>query len=275
MNHPTDNYNEPKAASSRQLIAPARSDGRVRINKYLSAYCGVSRRAADTLISQGRVTVNGCLAQPGLMVASDDTVRLDQQVIAAIPPAPVYLALNKPRGIICTTDRRVNDNISDFLNFPERIYPIGRLDRDSEGLLLLTNDGSIVNQILRARFKHEKEYEVTVQESITPAFIQGMRQPVPILGTLTQAAKVRQIDEHRFRIILTQGLNRQIRRMCEYFQFHVCALRRLRIMNITLGKLKPGQWRTLSYKELQQLEALLERSGLNQNCDTEGNQYDE
>ncbi|NJP41492.1 pseudouridine synthase [Oscillospiraceae bacterium HV4-5-C5C] len=275
MNYRTVSNHKSNAVGQAASAAPEPADALIRINKYLSAHCGVSRRAADTLINQGRVTVNGSIAQPGLKVSSSDTILLDQQVIAAEPAAPVYLALNKPRGIICTTDRRVNDNISDFLDYPERIYPIGRLDRDSEGLLLLTNDGSIVNQILRARFMHEKEYEVTVQESITPAFIKSMRQPVPILGTLTQAAKVRQIDEHRFRIILTQGLNRQIRRMCEYFQYHVCELRRLRIMNITLGTLKPGQWRYLSHKELQQLDDLLQRSLKDQGRDLEVNQYDE
>ena len=230
-----------------------------RINKAISdtGYC--SRRAADDLIASGRVRVNGELAVMGLKVTSDDTITVDGNLVSNKPPL-IYLALNKPRGIECTTNRKVKDNIVDFINHKERIFPIGRLDKDSEGLILMTNDGDIVNKILRARNNHEKEYIVTVNKLITEDFITRMSKGVPILDTVTKESFVERIDEKTFRIILTQGLNRQIRRMTEYLGFKVMTLKRIRIMNIKLGSLKLGTYRSLSPLELQELKDLVQYS---------------
>ncbi len=230
-----------------------------RINKAISdtGYC--SRRAADDLIASGRVRVNGELAVMGLKVTSDDTITVDGNLVSNKPPL-IYLALNKPRGIECTTNRKVKDNIVDFINHKERIFPIGRLDKDSEGLILMTNDGDIVNKILRARNNHEKEYIVTVNKPITEDFITRMSKGVPILDTVTKESFVERIDEKTFRIILTQGLNRQIRRMTEYLGFKVMTLKRIRIMNIKLGSLKLGTYRSLSPLELQELKDLVQYS---------------
>ena len=230
-----------------------------RINKAISdtGYC--SRRAADALIDSGRVRINGELALMGVKVTSEDQITVDGKAVSNKPPL-VYLALNKPRGIECTTNRKVKNNIVDFINHKERIFPIGRLDKDSEGLILMTNDGDIVNKILRARNNHEKEYIVTVNKPITDSFIQKMSSGVPILDTITRESFVEKIDHKTFRIILTQGLNRQIRRMTEYLDFKVVTLKRIRIMNILLGSLKLGTYRSLSPIELQELKDLVQYS---------------
>ena len=230
---------------------------RVRINKYFSEIGVCSRRAADKLIEQKRVTINGVIAEMGTKVSPEDEIRLNGKLINAPETKPVYLAFNKPRGIVCTTDtRREKNNIIDFINYPERIFPIGRLDKDSQGLILLTNDGDIVNKILRARNNHEKEYLVTVKKPITPSFIKKMGNGVPILDTVTRKCFVEKIDTYQFRIILTQGLNRQIRRMCEYLGNEVRQLKRYRIMNILLD-VPLGKWRDLTQKELDDLHKLL------------------
>ncbi|MGB5509718.1 23S rRNA pseudouridine(2604) synthase RluF [Robiginitalea sp.] len=230
---------------------------KVRINKYFSEIGVCSRRAADKLIEQKRVTINGVIAEMGSKVSPEDEIRLNGKLINAPETKPVYLAFNKPRGIVCTTDtRREKNNIIDFINYPERIFPIGRLDKDSQGLILLTNDGDIVNKILRARNNHEKEYLVTVKKPITPAFIKKMGNGVPILDTVTRKCFVEKIDTYQFRIILTQGLNRQIRRMCEHLGNEVRQLKRYRIMNIPLD-VPLGKWRDLTQKELADLNKLL------------------
>ena len=224
----------------------------MRLNKYLSETGICSRRQADEWIAAGRVTVNGAPAVLGTQVNAGDDVRLDEQPLAP-RPRRVYLALNKPTGIECTTDREVPDNIVDFVNYPERVFPIGRLDKDSEGLILLTNDGDIVNRVLRAEHEHEKEYIVSVDRPLTPDFLSGMARGVPILGTVTNPCRVTQVGRNTFRITLTQGLNRQIRRMCEHFDYTVRRLQRVRIMHIHLGKLPIGRWRELSNAEVAPL----------------------
>jgi 23S rRNA pseudouridine2604 synthase len=231
----------------------------VRLNKYLSETGACSRREADAWIEAGRVQVNGTTAVLGTQVADGDEVLLDGRPVAA-RPARVYLALNKPVGIECTTDREVRDNIVDFVAHRERIFPIGRLDKDSEGLILLTNDGDIVNRVLRAEHEHEKEYIVSVDRPLTPEFLEGMARGVPILGTVTNPCRVRQVGRNTFRIVLTQGLNRQIRRMCEHFDYTVRRLQRVRIMHIHLGDLPVGKWRPLTEAEIRPLLAA-ERSG--------------
>ena len=229
----------------------------VRINKYFSEIGYCSRREADKLIGQKRVTINGVVAEMGSKVSPEDEIRLNGKLVMGKDDKPVYLAFNKPRGIVCTTDtRREKNNIIDFINYPERIFPIGRLDKDSQGLILLTNDGDIVNQILRAGNNHEKEYLVTVKQPITKLFIQKMGNGIPILGTVTNKCFVQKIDKYRFRIILTQGLNRQIRRMCEYLDNKVIKLERYRIMNIDLD-IPIGKWRHLTKKELNEINKLL------------------
>jgi 23S rRNA pseudouridine2604 synthase len=224
----------------------------VRLNKFLSETGVCSRREADAWIEAGRVQVNGVTAVLGMQVAEGDEVLLDGKPVAARPQR-VYLALNKPVGIECTTDRDVPGNIVDFVGYHERIFPIGRLDKDSEGLILLTNDGDIVNRVLRAEHGHEKEYIVSVDRPLTPEFLAGMARGVPILGTVTNPAKVRQIGRNTFRIVLTQGLNRQIRRMCEHFDYTVRRLQRVRIMHIHLGDLPVGKWRPLTEAEVRPL----------------------
>lgn len=233
----------------------------VRINKFLSeaGYC--SRRAADKLIEEGRVTVNGEIPEMGLKVTDNDEIRVDDQLIQRQNEEDlVYLAFNKPVGIVCTTDtKREKNNIIDYINYPKRVFPIGRLDKDSEGLILLTNDGNIVNKILRARNNHEKEYIVTVDRPITPEFIAKMRTGVPILDTVTKPCYAEYLDKFTFRIILTQGLNRQIRRMCEHFNYEVKSLKRVRIMNISLD-IKTGKYRSLTAGEMNDLNKLLAAS---------------
>lgn len=228
-----------------------------RINKYLSEVGYCSRRAADKLIDQGRVTINGKVPEMGTKVLDGDVVKVDGEVVTAPKEKPVYLAFNKPVGIVCTTDSRVEkDNIIDFINYPKRIFPIGRLDKPSEGLIFLTNDGDIVNKILRARNNHEKEYLVTVDKQIRPDFLNKMRNGVPILDTITRNCEVSQVSTYQFRIILTQGLNRQIRRMCEHLDYRVKKLKRIRIMNVNLD-LPSGKWRDLTTEELQQINRLV------------------
>ncbi|MDR7315441.1 23S rRNA pseudouridine(2604) synthase RluF [Brevibacillus nitrificans] len=228
----------------------------MRINKYISETGVCSRRESDKLIEAGRVTINGRLAELGSTVSPGDDVRIDGNPLGA-KKRSVYIALNKPVGITCTTELHVKGNIIDFVNHPERIFPIGRLDKDSQGLILLTNDGDIVNKILRAENNHEKEYIVTVDKPITPLFIQGMSGGVRILGTVTKPCKVTKISDRVFKIVLTQGLNRQIRRMCQAFGYQVRQLKRVRIMNIELGNLRVGQWRDLTERELTELNKSL------------------
>lgn len=228
----------------------------MRINKYISETGFCSRREADKLIEAKRVTINGKLAELGSTVEPGDAVRIDGKPVGP-KKKPVYIALNKPVGITCTTELHVKGNIIDFVGHPERIFPIGRLDKDSQGLILLTNDGDIVNKILRAENNHEKEYIVTVDKPITPQFVQGMSSGVRILGTVTKPCKVTKIGDRVFTIILTQGLNRQIRRMCQAFGYQVRQLKRVRIMNIQLGSLKVGQWRDLTREELAELNKRL------------------
>jgi len=231
-----------------------------RINKYLSEVGYCSRRAADKLIDQGRVTINGVVPEMGTKIASNDEVRVDGELISESKEKSVYIAFNKPIGIVCTTDTKVEkDNIIDYINYPKRIFPIGRLDKPSEGLIFLTNDGDIVNKILRARNNHEKEYVVTVNRPITKKFIQKMSNGVPILDTVTRKCHVEQLDKSRFKIILTQGLNRQIRRMCEYLDFRVVKLKRIRIMNISLD-IPVGKWRYLTAIELKEINRLVSSS---------------
>lgn len=228
-----------------------------RINKYLSEVGFCSRRAADKLIEEGRVLINGLVPEMGTKVTKADEIRVDGKIIQDKETAPVYLIFNKPRGIVCTTDtKREKDNIIDFINYPERIFPIGRLDKPSEGLIFLTNDGDIVNKILRARNNHEKEYIVSVDQPITKEFIHRMSKGVPILDTITRDCVVEQLDRYRFRIILTQGLNRQIRRMCEYLGYEVKQLKRIRIMNIMLD-VPVGHWRDFTAQELAELNELV------------------
>lgn len=226
----------------------------VRINKYLSEIGYCSRRAADKLLEEGRITINGNIPELGTKVSSKDDVRVDGKPVNRKQQAkPVYLAFNKPRGIVCTTDtKREKNNIIDFINFKTRIFPIGRLDKPSEGLILLTNDGDIVNKILRARNNHEKEYMVSVDKEITEEFIEAMSKGVPILDTVTKECFVEKTGSKRFKIILTQGLNRQIRRMCEYLGYEVTRLQRKRIMNIKLD-IPVGEYRHLSNRELKEL----------------------
>ena len=227
-----------------------------RINKYLSEIGYCSRRAADKLLEEGKITINGKKAPLGEKVEEGDVVAVNGKVVSPRSAKHVYIALNKPRGIVCTTDRRVEkDNIIDFIGHPQRIFPIGRLDKLSEGLILLTSDGDIVNKILRARNNHEKEYIVTVNRPITRRFIQQMSNGVPILETVTRKCKVEQISKFTFRIILTQGLNRQIRRMCEFLDYRVKKLKRVRIMNVELD-LPVGKWRDLTKQELKEINRL-------------------
>jgi len=235
-------------------------DDGIRINKFLSDAGVCSRREADKYIAEGKVMIDGKPAQLGSKVYPDSTVTFFGKTVE-VPDKDkkVVIAFNKPKGIVCTTDSRDPNNIVDFINFPTRIYPVGRLDKDSEGLILLTNDGSIVNGILRSRYDHEKEYIVTVNREITKEFVKRMSEGVPILGTVTKPCKVTVINRNTFRIILTQGLNRQIRRMCEYLGYRVVRLVRIRIMNITLGDLKTGTWRYVTKGELNELKRLIKK----------------
>jgi 23S rRNA pseudouridine2604 synthase len=230
-----------------------------RLNKFIgeTGYC--SRREADKLIEEGRVTINGAVAEMGTKVSPDDEIRINGKLIVEKNEKLVYLAFNKPVGIECTTNLEVKNNIVDYINYPKRIFPIGRLDKASEGLIFMTNDGDIVNKILRARNNHEKEYTVTVDRPITDRFIQRMGNGVPILDTVTKKCKVEQISKYTFKIILTQGLNRQIRRMSEYLGYEVTALKRIRIINISLD-VPVGRYRDLTDAEIKELNQLIEPS---------------
>ena len=232
-----------------------------RINKYLSEVGYCSRRVADSLIEEGKVTINGEIPEMGTKVEDGDQVEVEgQRIEKSTKHEKIYLVFNKPAGIVCTTDRRVeSDNIIDFIKYPTRIFPIGRLDKPSEGLIFLTNDGDIVNKILRARNNHEKEYIVSVNRPINRDFIQSMSNGVEILDTITKNCFVKQLGPKKFRIILTQGLNRQIRRMCESLGFRVKSLKRVRIMNIKLD-VSTGEYREFTKEELFELNKLLKNS---------------
>lgn len=227
-----------------------------RINKYLSEIGHCSRRGADKLIDEGRVTINGKVPEMGTKISIDDEVRVDGKLVSTPTEAHTYIAFNKPVGIVCTTDQeRERNNIIDYIKHPKRIFPIGRLDKPSEGLIFLTSDGDIVNKILRARNNHQKEYLVRVDRPITEDFMKKMRNGIPILGTVTKKCKVEKVNSYEFKITLTQGLNRQIRRMCEYLDYDVKKLKRIRIMNIFLD-IPVGQWRDLTKDELKELNKL-------------------
>ena len=231
-----------------------------RINKYLSEVGYCSRRVADRLVKEGKVTINGGVPEIGTKVEEDDQVEVEGRIIKSTKQKKIYLAFNKPVGIVCTTNRRVEaDNIIDFIKYPIRIFPVGRLDKPSEGLIFLTNDGDIVNKILRARNNHEKEYIVSVNRQIDRDFIQNMSNGVKILETITKKCFVKQLGPKKFKIILTQGLNRQIRRMCESLGYRVKLLKRVRIMNIRLD-IPTGKYRELTKEEILELNKLLENS---------------
>ncbi|MBU2018601.1 MAG: 23S rRNA pseudouridine(2604) synthase RluF [Bacteroidetes bacterium] len=233
----------------------------IRINKFLSESGFCSRRKADELVDRGQVKINGAIPEMGTKVQPGDEVTVNGKLIGRSEQKKhTYLAFNKPVGIVCTTDTRVEkDNIVDYINYPTRIFPIGRLDKMSEGLILMTDDGDIVNKILRSRNNHGKEYIVTVNRPITPDFIQRMREGIPMLGTVTKECEVEKMGPTQFRIILTQGLNRQIRRMCEFCQYRVVKLKRIRIMNIHLD-VNVGKWRELTDNELNELNELVSDS---------------
>ncbi|MBO5178363.1 MAG: 23S rRNA pseudouridine(2604) synthase RluF [Lachnospiraceae bacterium] len=247
------------AEKRKKFEVPEQKENGVRINKYLGDAGVCSRREADKYIEQGKVTIDGKVAEMGSRVFPGQKVTFNGRELKK-QEEQVLIAFYKPVGIVCTTDTREPDNVIDFLNYGKRIYPIGRLDKDSEGLLLLTNDGDIVNKILRAGNHHEKEYLVTVNKPITPEFLKGMAGGVPILDTVTKPCKIEPTGKCSFKIILTQGLNRQIRRMCEYFDYRVLSLKRVRIMHIQLGHLKPGTYRNLSAGELERLQNVLKNS---------------
>ncbi|AUP80408.1 23S rRNA pseudouridine(2604) synthase RluF [Flavivirga eckloniae] len=233
-----------------------------RINKFLSEVGYCSRREADKLIEAGRVTINGVIPEMGTKIAPGDVVHVDGKEVKNTKESFVYLAFNKPVGIVCTTDTSVEkDNIIDFINYPKRIFPIGRLDKPSEGLILLTDDGDIVNKILRASNNHEKEYIVTVDKPISQTFIERMSGGIPLaeLNKVTKKCKVEKLSTYKFRIILTQGLNRQIRRMCEYLNYEVETLKRVRIMNIKMD-MPIGEYRELTKDELNELNLLIKNS---------------
>ena len=231
----------------------------INLNKYISSTGICSRREAEKLIVDGKVTINGEKTQLGNRVSEGDIVKINGKLLQ-IKPKTLYIAFNKPIGIVCTTDSKERNNIVKAIGHTERLFPIGRLDKPSEGLIFLTNDGDIVNKILRAGNNHEKEYIVTVNKQITDSFIKKMSQGIPILGTITKKCFVEQLNKNTFKIILTQGLNRQIRRMCKYLDYNVTKLKRTRIMNINLNDLKVGQWRELTSEEIQLINEMISTS---------------
>ena len=241
-----------------------------RLNKFISETGFCSRREADKYIEQGRVTVNGNMPEMGVKVADTDTVLIDGNPLRA-KPKRVYIAYNKPVGITCTTESKIQSNIVKAVNYPTRIFPIGRLDRPSEGLIFLTNEGDIVNKILRAGNNHEKEYVVTVDKPLNRQFVTKMANGIPILDTVTKKCKVTETAPQEFKIVLTQGLNRQIRRMCEYLGYEVVTLKRTRIMNVTLKGLKVGQWRHLTDVEMAQINDSIADSGKTQEHSVDNN----
>lgn len=245
-----------------------------RLNKFISETGFCSRREADKYIEQGRVSVNGYSPEMGVKVAATDVVLIDGKPLKATPKR-VYIAYNKPVGITCTTESKIQSNIIRAVNYPTRIFPIGRLDRPSEGLIFLTNEGDIVNKILRAGNNHEKEYVVTVDKPLNRQFVTKMANGVPILDTVTKECKVTQSGPKEFKIVLTQGLNRQIRRMCEYLGYEVVTLKRTRIMNVTLKGLKVGQWRHLSDTEMAQINDSISDSGKTQEHSLDANKQSE
>lgn len=246
-------------ACSQYVKMEKSNENSISLNKFISSTGICSRRAADKLIEAGRVTLNGQVAEKGNRVFEGDEVLVDGQPLRNKPKA-LYIAFNKPVGIVCTTDTKEKDNIISYINHPKRLFPIGRLDKPSQGLIFLTNDGDIVNKILRAGNNHEKEYIVSVNRPISNDFLKRMRNGIPILGTVTKKCKVEQLGKSTFRIILTQGLNRQIRRMCEYLGYGVSSLKRIRIMNVGLDDLPIGQWRELSPQEIQEINQLVAQS---------------
>ena len=233
-----------------------KTEDAVRINKYLSQAGICSRRQADTYVEEGRVEVDGEIAVSGTKVLPGQSVTFDGKPVK-IQEDLIFLAFHKPRGIVCTASKEEKDNIIDYINYPTRIYPVGRLDKDSEGLLLMTNEGELVNRILRARYGHEKEYLVTVDKPIDSEFVRKMSAGVKILDTVTRPCEVEKTGKTSFRIILTQGLNRQIRRMCEALGYQVQTLKRVRMLNITLDGLKTGEYREVTAAERQKLEDIL------------------
>jgi 23S rRNA pseudouridine2604 synthase len=235
------------------------NDSSISLNKFISDTGICSRREADKLIQEGLVTLNGQVAKTGNRVQAGDKVLVNGKLLKA-PPKTIYLAFNKPVGITCTTDVKEKDNIISYINYPQRIFPIGRLDKPSEGLIFLTNDGNIVNKILRAGNNHQKEYVVTVNKPITPQFIQRMGNGIPILDTVTKKCLVKQNGPMVFTIVLTQGLNRQIRRMCDFLGYSVVKLKRVRIMNIQLGKLPVGKHRLLTPQEVTIIQNMVASS---------------
>jgi 23S rRNA pseudouridine2604 synthase len=241
----------------------------ISLNKYISETGFCSRRMADKFIDEGRVSINGKVAKKGNRVTENDMVEIDGEPLKK-KAAPIYLMLNKPKGITCTTDLKDKTNIIDFINHKSRIFPIGRLDKLSEGLIFLTNDGDIVNKILRAGNNHEKEYVVTTDKTITNDFINKMQNGVSILGTVTKKCFVKQEGKKRFRIILTQGLNRQIRRMCAALNYKVTSLKRIRIMNISLHGLPPGRWRDFSAAEVEQINKMVLNSSKTPDAESMG-----
>jgi 23S rRNA pseudouridine2604 synthase len=231
---------------------------KIRINKYLSQ-CGIcSRREADRMIEAGRVLVNGRQPDKGEPVSPVDDVTVDGKPISG-NTEEIMIAFHKPAGIVCTTSKKERDNIIDYIGFPERIYPVGRLDKDSTGLILLTNNGQLMDDILRGRNHHEKEYEVRVDRPVKDSVLDAMEQGVPILDTMTKPCRIPYRSGREFRIIITQGLNRQIRRMCEYFGYRVRKLKRVRIVNIYLGELPEGKWRYLTEQELTELKRICQK----------------
>lgn len=231
----------------------------VRLNKYLSEAGVCSRREADRLIESGKVTVDGRPARTGMRIISGQVVKVGKRIVSKQDDM-VVLAVNKPKGIVCTEEKREKNSIVRFLNYPVRVTYVGRLDKDSRGLLLMTNNGDIINRMMRAANRHEKEYKVTVDHEITPEFLKRMAEGVPILNTVTRPCKVKQIGKYTFSVILTQGLNRQIRRMCQALGYEVKDLLRVRVMNICLDGLKEGQYRTLSDRELDELYEMIKDS---------------
>ncbi len=246
------------AKRTKRLTSQVDDTQAVRINKFLSEAGVCSRREADRYIEAGKVKIDGVVAQMGSKVTKENEVTFCDKPVKQEQKL-VLIAFNKPEGIVCTTDHSEPDNIIDYIGYNMRIYPIGRLDKDSEGLILLTNDGNIVNKILRAEYNHEKEYIVTVNKEITLEFIKHMSTGVAILDTVTKPCKVNQIDRYTFSIILTQGLNRQIRRMCETLGYRVVNLKRVRIMNILLGRLKTGDYRNVTEREIADMNQLLHK----------------
>ena len=243
-------------AKKKKIINPFEGNGTVRINRYLSSAGYCSRRQADKFIEEGKVTIDGKVATLGDQVSSNQKVKVNGRLVSYVEEL-ILIAFNKPVGIECTEDKSVTNNIIDFIDYGKRISYIGRLDKESEGLILLTNDGDLNQLIAKGSNYHEKEYIVKVNKPISPKFLEGMAGGVPILDTVTRPSKIKSIDKYTFRIIITQGLNRQIRRMCEYFDYKVINLKRVRIMNITLGHLQIGSYRNVSQKELEKLKEMI------------------